>query len=399
MAAVPPVTSRLLRLVSVFLGILFSATACREEPTAPGADTPATPNPALSASASALSFSQLSGMWNTCGVTTGHSVYCWGGVPSLRAAGLQFLQVREGTDFVCGLTTTNRVYCWGFNQLGQLGNGSSETSSEVPVELAGGRRYKQLRVGDSHGCATTVGGVSYCWGLNSNGQLGDGTTITRRSPVRIASNVTFLVVSTGRYHTCALSSAKKAYCWGRNDVGQLGIRNSITQLKPVPVADGRTFSVVTAGGFHTCGLAPDDKGYCWGWNKYGQLGDGTTSRRSRPTLVAGGLTFTSLNPGGSHTCGLTPNHAAYCWGYNWYGQVGDGTSADTQPFVSMRLAPTAVTGGLLFDKIMPAMASMHTCGITTDNRAYCWGSNAVGQLGIGGTSWSSTTPTAVVGAE
>src|SRR5215204_228765 len=353
---VPPVTPPFLRLAAVFLVILFSATACGEEPTAPDANPRPTSN-ALAASGTALSFSQLSGMWNTCGVTTDHSVYCWGRVPTPRAVGLQFLQVREGTDFACGLTTTNRVYCWGFNQLGQLGNGSSETSSEVPVELAGGRRYKQLRVGDSHGCATTIAGVSYCWGLNSAGQLGDGTTITRRTPVKIASTVTFLLVSTGRYHTCALSSSKKAYCWGRNEVGQLGIRNSINQLKPVPVADGRTFSVVTAGGFHSCGIGPYGKGYCWGWNKYGQLGDGTNSRRSRPTLVAGGLTFTSLNPGGSHTCGLTPDHLAYCWGYNWYGQVGDGTSADTQPFVSMRLAPSAVTGGLLFNKIMPAMAS------------------------------------------
>jgi len=392
---VPPVTPPFLRLAAVFLVILFSATACGEEPTAPDANPRPTSN-ALAASGTALSFSQLSGMWNTCGVTTDHSVYCWGRVPTPRAVGLQFLQVREGTDFACGLTTTNRVYCWGFNQLGQLGNGSSETSSEVPVELAGGRRYKQLRVGDSHGCATTIAGVSYCWGLNSAGQLGDGTTITRRTPVKIASTVTFLLVSTGRYHTCALSSSKKAYCWGRNEVGQLGIRNSINQLKPVPVADGRTFSVVTAGGFHSCGIGPYGKGYCWGWNKYGQLGDGTNSRRSRPTLVAGGLTFTSLNPGGSHTCGLTPDHLAYCWGYNWYGQVGDGTSADTQPFVSMRLAPSAVTGGLLFNKIMPAMASMHTCGVTTDNRAYCWGSNAVGQLGNGGTSWGSATPAPVV---
>src|SRR3954454_1841380 len=397
MAAVSLVTSPLLRLAAVSL-TLFAAAGCAEEPTAPTADKVSTPT-ALVASSTALSFRQLSGMWNTCGVTTGNSVYCWGRVPSPAAAGIQFLQVREGTDFACGLTTTNRVYCWGFNQLGQLGNGSSATSSEVPVELAGGRLYKQLRVGDSHGCATTVGGVSYCWGLNSDGQLGDGTTTTRRSPVKIASNLTFVLVSTGRNHTCALSSAKKAYCWGRNNVGQLGIQSSTTKLKPVPVADNRTFREVTAGGFHTCGIGLDGKGYCWGWNKYGQLGDGTRSRRSRPTLVTGGLTFTSLNPGGAHTCGLTAAHVAYCWGYNWYGQVGDGSSADFPPYDFMRLTPTAVTGGLLFDKIMPAMASGHTCGVTTDSRAYCWGSNAVGQVGDGTTSWERTTPTPVVGPE
>ena len=114
-------------------------------------------------------------------------------------------------------------------------------------------------------------------------------------------------------------------------------------------------------------------------------------------LVSGGPPFTSLNPGGAHTCGLTASHVAYCWGYNWYGQVGDGTSTSTQPYNQMRLTPTRVTGGLLFDKIMPAMASMHTCGVTTDSRAYCWGSNAVGQVGDGTTTWERPTPTPVVG--
>ena len=77
--------------------------------------------------------------------------------------------------------------------------------------------------------------------------------------------------------------------------------------------------------------------------------------------------------------------------------MGDGTSASTPPYTSRRLTPTAVTGGLLFDKVIAAMGSAHSCGVTTDNRAYCWGSNASGQLGDGTTAWQRETPTAVVG--
>ena len=108
MAAGSPVTSPLLRLAAASI-VLFAAAGCGEEPTAPSTEKPSTPG-ALAVSATALSFRQLSGMWNTCGVTTSNSVYCWGRVPSPRAAGMQFLQVREGTDFACGLTTTNRIF-------------------------------------------------------------------------------------------------------------------------------------------------------------------------------------------------------------------------------------------------------------------------------------------------
>jgi alpha-tubulin suppressor-like RCC1 family protein len=384
-------------LVAMLAAGMVAALGCREDITSP---TEPESTPALTTASTPLSFRQISpGTNHSCGVTTDNRAYCWGNNsfnrPVAAATNLQFLEVRAGLSYTCGLTTDNRIYCWGFNAEGQLGNGSSSDYSADPVLLAGGRRYRLLRAGLGHACAITLADVTFCWGSNDYGQLGDGTTTDRRSPVRVAGGITFLRVSTGGLHTCGLTSAHIAYCWGKNTEGQIGIGNSITQLKPVVVSGGLAFNTVSAGGSHTCGVTTNNKAYCWGWNKYGQLGDGTRDRHGRPFPVAGGLTFSGVSPGGSHTCGVTTTKAAYCWGFNWFGQLGDGTNATADPFVIQRLSPVAVAGGLKFDAVLAA-AGLFTCGVATGSRGYCWGENTHGQLGDG-TTTDRSTPVAVVG--
>jgi alpha-tubulin suppressor-like RCC1 family protein len=129
--------------------------------------------------------------------------------------------------------------------------------------------------------------------------------------------------------------------------------------------------------------------YCWGANRYGQVGDGTSgyaARRLRPVAVLGGLQFSAVNPGGGHTCGVTTDDRAYCWGYNVFGQLGDGTN-------TKRTTPVAVAGGLKFAGV--STGYFHTCGVTTGDRAYCWGYNGSGRFGDGTTN-DSSTPVAVV---
>jgi hypothetical protein len=158
------------------------------------------------------------------------------------------------------------------------------------------------------------------------------------------------------------------------------------------VAGGLSFRQVLAGGYHSCGVTSDSRVYCWGHNGYGQLGDGTTTGRLKPVAVAGGLSFTAVGPGSYHTCGVTTNDRAYCWGWNGSGQLGDGT-------VTGRLTPVAVAGNLPIDGVSTSLNlyTGHTCGLTTDNRAYCWGDNEDGQLGDG-TNDDKLTPVAVIGA-
>jgi alpha-tubulin suppressor-like RCC1 family protein len=61
----------------------------------------------------------------------------------------------------------------------------------------------------------------------------------------------------------------------------------------------------------------------------GQLGDGTTTDRTSPVPVLGGLTFARVSAGNGHTCGVTTDGVAYCWGNNNYGQLGNGTTTNS----------------------------------------------------------------------
>jgi alpha-tubulin suppressor-like RCC1 family protein len=156
-----------------------------------------------------------------------------------------------------------------------------------------------------------------------------------------------------------------------------------------------SFRQVSAGSFHTCGVTTDDRAYCWGVNNIGELGNGTTTGpetcaleracSKRPVAVLGGLRFRAVTAGAGHSCGVTFDDKAYCWGGNGLGMLGDGTNTD-------RARPVAVGGRLSFRQLSAGGA--HTCGVTTDSRAYCWGSNFFGELG---TREAYNAPVAVAG--
>jgi alpha-tubulin suppressor-like RCC1 family protein len=397
-----PASSTRTRTVGLSL-LLAAVVGCGEE----NPSSPSEPDAAVATAAAPLTFRQISaGTHHACGTTTDDRVYCWGGIggyvttpsnaprsrPTAMATSLRFVDVRAGLSFTCGLATDDKIYCWGTNVSGQLGNSAAGQFSGTPVAVAGSRRWKLVRVGAEHACGITGGGVTFCWGLNASGQLGDGTRTTRRNPVRVQGGLTFQRLSVGWTHNCAVTAEKKAYCWGENASGQLGDRTSTDRLKPVAVYGGLAFDVVGAGGAHTCGVTTAKAGYCWGANQQGQLGDGTFDRHGRPLPVAGGLAFSGISAGTSHSCGVTTAKRAYCWGWNWYGQLGEGTNATSSPFILRRSSPVAVLGGLSFDAVLGGDA--FTCGVTTAGQGYCWGQGSPGKLGDG-TESDRAVPTAV----
>jgi alpha-tubulin suppressor-like RCC1 family protein len=155
---------------------------------------------------------------------------------------------------------------------------------------------------------------------------------------------------------------------------------------------------------HTCALTPDGTAYCWGSGGDGQLGNGinrftpgiVTADSPTPVAVIGGIKFASISAGGSsHTCGLTSNGSAYCWGFGDQGQLGSGSLTLPAPSSA---TPVSVVGGLTFKSISAGGATSHghTCGITTTDDAYCWGFGLHGQLGNGSTI-STATPVLVSG--
>ena len=307
--------------------------------------------------------------------------------PSLAATSVPFFRmVTAGGWHSCGVTTENVAYCWGLNTEGQLGDGT-KTNRFRPRAVLGGLRFSDLSASDLHTCGLTTDSLVYCWGRNASGQLGDGTLDRRLKPVKVGSR-RYKQVNTGASHTCAVTGGNQVYCWGKNSFGQLGDGTTTRRLTPVAVAQYQ-FRLVSAGAAHTCGVTVTEHAYCWGDNAFGKLGTGTADlRRLRPALVDGDLSFRQVSAGNAHTCGLTADQQAYCWGGNSDGQLGDGTRTD-------RVLPHLVAGGRTYGQVKAAAA--HSCGVATDHEVFCWGDNFAGRLGIGTMVERRLVPTVVAG--
>lgn len=195
-------------------------------------------------------------------------------------------------------------------------------------------------------------------------------------------------VSGGDDHACLLLGDGAAHCWGWGGQGQLGPGDTLDYNIPTKVTGGIRFKMIAAGSAHTCGLTGNGTAYCWGGNAVGALGDGNDLFRSKvPVAVRGGLRFRSISSGTGYTCGVTTNDVGYCWGSGLSGELGNGVEAD-------QFEPVPVAGGLHFKDISTSL--FHTCGITTGGAVYCWGDNQYGKLGVGNLV-NSTTPQAVTG--
>lgn len=235
-----------------------------------------------------------------------------------------------------------------------------------------------VSLGAYHACALSPDGQTTCWGVNSDGQVGTGAIGNAESPVPLLGDVQFVSLTMGFAHSCGLTSDGSAYCWGSNGGGRLGNSSVGVALEPMPVSGGIAFGQISAGGAHTCGVTDGSVAYCWGSNGDGQLGlrglgpncSGTCA--ATPTMVDAGFPVSHIAAGNAHTCALTPDGVAYCWGRNFDGQLGNGTLIDSP-------LPVLVRGGLQFAGL--DAGGNHTCGLLVDGSVFCWGRNSSGQLG------------------
>ena len=238
-------------------------------------------------------------------------------------------QISGGWSRSCAIASDDKAYCWGYNSEGNLGNNST-ANSRVPVAVntsgvLAGKTIKQI----SSSCAIASDDKAYCWGLGSAGRLGNNSTADSSIPVAVDTSgvlagKTIKQISTGGTHNCAIASDDKAYCWGYNSEGNLG--NNSTANSRVPVAvntsgvlAGKTIKQISAGSSHTCAIASDDKAYCWGYNSEGNLGNNSTANSRVPVAVntsgvLAGKTIKQISAGGTHTCAIASDDKAYCWG-------------------------------------------------------------------------------------
>jgi alpha-tubulin suppressor-like RCC1 family protein len=261
------------------------------------------------------------GLTHTCALSIAQEVWCWGynGQGQIGAGGAGpgatveepafvgagYRAIAAGGQHTCALTSGGAARCWGWNASGQLGNDAT-ADADLPVTVAGGHTFRtdpavvphapdpdfyvpghgNLTAGYAHTCAIRTDGAALCWGVNQDGQLGDGTTTSRDTPVVVSGGLEFTALSAGYRHTCGLAADGAAWCWGANEYGQLGDGTTTPQSEPVPVSGGMTFQAISAGELSSCGVTTAGVAYCWGGNEYGQLGTGSRAHSAVPVRVA-----------------------------------------------------------------------------------------------------------------
>lgn len=304
------------------------------------------------------------------------------------------IAVSTGIFQTCALTSVGSVKCWGFNGHGQLGDGTTQDRL-TPTDVVGlGNGIISISVGRFHTCALTNTNGVKCWGANGQGQLGDGTTLgtsqQQHMPVDVAGLSGVVALSAGDFHTCAVIRTGGVKCWGDNSAGQLGDGTTQRRLRPFDViALNGAVMTVSTGVSRTCAVTTAGAAKCWGDNRAGPLGDGTQVNRLTPVDVTGlNNGILQVAAGFDNTCALSTSGGVKCWGQNLNGVLGDGTTQN-------RLTPTDVTG-LSNGAVAVSTGSAHSCALTSAPGLKCWG--AISLLGIGvGTTAMQPTPVDVAG--
>lgn len=366
---------------------------------------------------------------NTCGVYHDGKAYCWGNngfgqlgngltsdgsaVPLAVLPGVMGNQtvksIAVGQWFACAIASDNQAYCWGYSNTGRLGYDFYHEDQHfeprpvaVKVEsgILKGKALNNVYAGDSHACVVDSGGQAYCWGSNLKGQLGNGeTAYSSLKPGAVLkgemSAQGIRTMTLGSDNTCALDSAGQAYCWGNNDKHQSGSSSDemsiVAPMKVLPgQMVGQTVKSISAGWNHVCATSSDSKAYCWGDNKFGFLGNGEMGDdkgKNQPFMVSsevGGFkdkTIKSVFAGANHTCAIDSKGKTYCWGNNFHKQLGltDSYSLqETKPVAVSTLGDSSLKGKSVTSM---ALGHSHSCAITSEGKAHCWGDNGFGQVG------------------
>ncbi len=325
--------------------------------------------------------------------------------------------VSAGSSHACAIEG-GVVFCWGRTGYGNLGDGTvggGQDGLPTPVPVASVNGFTNQNVtavaaGNEFTCALQGGSV-WCWGIHTDGQLGNGSltgsegsvaNTFERYPQRVSTsavtgfaNTGVTAISAGNSHACAIESGV-VYCWGSSGSGQLGDGSQVSRERPVKVSasgaftNNGTVSAVFAGGNHTCALQVGTL-YCWGGNGKGQLGLDTTQLTTTATPVVAGDTgdnsgLVSASSGGNFSCAIKGT-TLYCWGSNDNGRLGTDGGGDHH--VPRQVSTSASTGFNPTQVSTVEAGVFSTCAIES-GVVYCWG-NQPGN----GVSASSSRPTLV----
>lgn len=374
------------------------------------------------------------------------------GTPSM----LRFNTIYTAWDAVCGLTTTQDLYCWGGGRAGVLGNGD-ENNRLYPTRVSNGQntsgKWSKLAMLNYTSCGIgsgTTAGLIFCWGRNYNYNFGTGNTADSFTPVQ-STGSNYTDVAGGSHHVCAIAGNSSIWCWGLNvnsnaswycrippdtapayntavvDCPGLGNRGFSTTTTYTGMNTTSSTDTLISGSDEVCRHEASGHLACFGANFKGQAGDygygpddgyGTVGNRATiqncvRNLAGSCVVFKSAQHAAFGVCGIDINDDAWCWGMGIYGMHGDGpagflqpsnyngghiadgshTVTGSNPVISSTYA-VRVTGGLKFRKLLGSGGGYGYCGLTFEDKLYCWGRSLNGIFGIkDGTPRYYTSPT------
>ena len=289
-----------------------------------------------------------------------------------------------GTDNSCFSNDDGNVVCWGPNQFGEVGDGTTVTRRAAV--RAGVQSVKQVSVGETHTCALLLGGQVDCWGLIQGDLRGNGTvSYSGSDPNRVFNVSNAIQIASGLHHSCALRIDGTVSCWGaRVWLGGSGFTTGAEQVPGIENAIQISHSMR-----HACAVLADGTVKCWGYNAKGQIGDGTNQTRVTPVFVSGINNATAVSTGENNTCALLADGTVKCWGDNWGYQLGLNANADGSNI-------PVILGGIS-SAVQISTNDRSACALISDGSIKCVGDNDFGALGNGAHGPASATPSNVVG--
>ena len=286
--------------------------------------------------------------------------------------------ISAGRDHTLALKSDGSLWAWGSNDSGQLGDGTTD-SRKSPVRVGEDNNWAAVSAGGYHTLALKSDLSLWAWGRNGDGQLGNGANINRNTPVRAGEDDDWVAISAGGYHSLAKKFDGSLWTWGNNNAGQLGDGTYGRRETPEMLGNDYDWNIISAGDSHTLAIKNDGSLWAWGSNSFGQLGDGsdTTKNQNMPVRIGEDNDWVDISAGGWHSLALKgspPNLSLWAWGWNSYGQLGDGTNENSN-------IPIPVEIGVSWAAI--STGDSHSMALKNDGTLWAWGRNDSGQLGDG----------------
>jgi alpha-tubulin suppressor-like RCC1 family protein len=299
-----------------------------------------------------------------------------------------FTKLGAGASFSFALSNNGLLWAWGLNQ-GTLGLGD-DVDRIIPTQVGTNTDWSIVLGGSLHSLGLKVDRTLWVWGSNDYGQLGTGSTLYDELEPFLLTGTNWSQIGGGYGHTVALESNGKIWAWGDNGSGQLGIGDFIDRYSPQLLDTASDWSKIAVGVYHTLAIKNNRTLWGWGNNMYYQLGLTGFVNRNTPTQLSTDSDWDKINCRAPTNFAIKTNRTLWAWG----SEADDASGGSLGLGDSYMYNAADITQiGVDSDWLEVEAGGYHTLALKTNGTMWIWGSNEVGQLGLGlGESEIRTTP-------